>query len=146
MPSDIKGTPIEIMKAISMFDIDEDYDNREARKKLDLLFHELIMNNDPDSKEFLRKFLEHVDSVISDMGVVAKKQNTNKEEPEENGDEVEFPEPEVGTGETEEEENGGEENNNEAPAEEEGGEEEIPDELLSHYNPLIDMANNFIYM
>jgi len=147
MPKDINGTPLDIMKAISMFDIDEDFDDTEARKKLDMLFHELIMSDDPKAKEFLSKFLDNVENIIADMGVIEKPKNDEED--------VEFPEEEP----TDETGDGGEEETTpteETPTEEEpsgeensgeeNSEDEIPDEVLSHYNPLIDRANSFIYV
>lgn len=146
MPQNINGSPMDIMKAISMFDIEEDFDDTEARKKLDMLFHELIMSNDPKAKEYIGKFLDSSENIIADMGVIEK--------PEDDEEDVEFPEEEP-TDDIEEEpseEEPSEEEPTEEPPQDEtetDGEEEvdeIPDELLSHYNPLIDRANSFIYM
>lgn len=148
-------TPLDMMKAISMFDTESDFDNTEAREKLDILFHNLIMSEDPDAKEFLERFLNQADDVIADMGVIEKPE----EEPE---DEVEMP--------TDDEvDAGGEEDapEEEIPVDEpvadeepvdgeEGGEEEdapdeVTDDLLgAGYNPmlentrLVSRANSFL--
>jgi len=143
MPN-IKGSPLDIMKAISMFDIDTDFDDTEAKKKLDILFHNLIVSDDPKAKEFLERFLSQVDNVIADMGVIEKPEEEEEEE------EVDFDD---------------EPSDEELPADDEelpadkpadkpvddvdGDEEEnideIPDDLLgAGYNPLISRANSFL--
>ena len=150
MPS--MDTPLDMMKAISMFDTEADFDNTEAREKLDILFHNLIMSDDPDAKEFLERFLNQAGDVISDMGVIEKKP---EEEPE---DEVEMPtDDEVDAGEeAPEEEIPVDEPTDEEPVENEGGdEEEAPDEVTddllgASYNPLhenaglVSRANSFL--
>lgn len=149
MPEEkIKGSPIDIMKAISMFDVETDYEDTEAREKLDILFHNLIMSDDPKAKEFFDRFLKGVTNVIADMGII------DKPEEEEPVDDVELPDeaPEDATEEepTEEEpieEPAAEEEPTEGePEEEEPVEDEVPDELLgAGYNRLINHANSFLY-
>jgi len=145
MPTQIKGSPLEIMKAISMFDTENDFNNTEAREKLGILFHNLVMSNNPKSKEFITRFLKQVSNVIADMGIIEKP----KDEPE---DEVEMPtDVEVDAGEEapEEEIPVEEPNTDEVPVDDTKGEEEVddevPDELLgAGFNPLIARANSFL--
>lgn len=132
MPADNRA--VQILKAISMFDIEEDYNDKEARDKLAILFRELVTANDSKSKEFLERFLNGVNEIIADMGIIDKPE----EEPAE--DEVEMPEPEA---EDVPEEPTDEPETEEKP--EEPAEDEVPDELLgAGYNPLVSMANGFL--
>jgi len=148
-----KASPTELLKAISLFDVDKDLDDRESVKKLDMLFHELITtladNPDETTKEFLSIFIDHTDSILHDMGIASEKQNDEVDMGgEEEGGEEEM-DAFSGEGEGEEPAEGedvfSDETSEEEPAPEETGEEEIPDDLLDHYNPLIDIANSFIY-
>ena len=63
---------VEIMKSISMFDIDVDYKDPEARKELGLLFNGMVnlVDSDPKAKDFFSRFISSVDRVIRDMGVI----------------------------------------------------------------------------
>ena len=145
MPQEIHGSPLDIMKAISMFDIDTDFDDIKRREKLGMLFHTLVMSNDPKSKEFIARFLKQVSNVIADMGVIEKP----KDEPE---DEVELPtddEIDVGDEAPEEDIPVEEPNTEEEPVDDTEDEEpiddEVPDELLgAGFNPLISRANSFL--
>ena len=130
MPSKkINGNPEEIMKAISMFDIENDFDNTEAKEKLDILFHNLIVSSDPKAKEFLEKFLSQSTKVIADMGII------NEPEEDDTDDVVDFEDEPV---------------DDESPIDDEpvDGDEvddEVPDNLLgAGYNPLIARANSFL--
>jgi len=126
MPEKIKGSPIEIMKAISMFDIETDYNDTQAKEKLDILFHNLIISKDPKAKEFLARFLKGVSNIIADMGIIERPE-------EEPVDDVEMPD------------EAPEETTEEKPTEE-PIEDEVPDELLgAGYNRLITHANSFLY-
>jgi len=137
MPKPMKGSPIDIMKAISMFDVETDFSNHEAKQKLSMLFHTLIMSKDPNAKEFVTRFLKNIGNVIADMGIIEKP----KDEPEQQGDEVEFPsDDEMGDVAPEDESSEEEPVDDNAP-------DEVPDDLLSAgFNPLIDRANSFLYI
>ena len=126
----------EILKTISLFDVDEDYDDREAREKLASLFNRIIMSDDPSVKEFFKRFINEIDTILYDMGISEEKP---KEETEENPEEITPPE--------ESEENTPEEAGGEGEEEKPAGNSgEIPDELLSAgYNVLVNMANEYIY-
>ncbi len=134
---------IQILKAISMFDPEEDYDDTEARDKLAILFREIIKSDEPQAKEFLDRFLSGVDNVIADMGIIEKPEEAPSDEvdlpdddelgPEDEGPEEPMGEPEA-TADVERDAEEGEE------------EEEIPDELLgAGYDPLVSRANSFLY-
>lgn len=102
---------IQIMKAISMFDPDEDYTDKEARDKLAILFRELVMSNEPKAKEFLERFLDGVDTIISDMGIIDKPEEEPSDDVEMPSDDEELPS-----------------DDEEFPADEEPSTEEIPEE------------------
>lgn len=147
MPKSIKGSPIEIMKAISMFDIDTDFEDNEAKEKLGILIHNLIMSEDPKAREFFDRFFKEVNNVIADMGII------EKPEEEEPVDDVEFPDEEETNTENPEgdipDEEGGE--SEEEPTlddvmDDEGDNvDDVPDEVLGDsFNPLITRANSFL--
>ena len=148
MPNDIKGSPIDIMKAISMFDTETDFDDTEAKEKLGILFHNIVMSEDPKAKEFLDRFLKQVDNVIADMGIIEKPED----EPE---DEVDMPqddELDMGDEEAPEEEIPVDEPlADEEPVDGTDGDDEVevdevPNDLLgAGYNRLLDKANSFLY-
>lgn len=124
--------PIEIMKAISMFNPEEDYDNQEARDKLAALFRELVMSDTPEARQFFNRFIKGADNIIRDMGIIAK-----DIEPE---DEVEIPAEEPVEEPAQEEEPV-------APEGEEGEEEadtEVPSELMGDSYRLVLRANSFL--
>ena len=143
MPN-IKGSPLDIMKAISMFDIDTDFDDTEAKKKLDILFHNLIVSDDPKAKEFLERFLSQVDNVIADMGVIEK---PKEEEEEEEVDFDDEPSDEELPADDEElpADKPADKPVDDVDGDEEENIDEIPDDLLgAGYNPLISRANSFL--
>jgi len=151
MPKQITNNPEDLLKSISMYDVEEDSKFKDNRKSLDLLFHRLIMNDDPTAKEFIKKFIDSVSDIIYDMGIIDKKQQQSdeiegEEEPEgEEGEEVVFPDEEEGEETTEEEPEAEEGEEGEETSEEEPNANDIPDDILTAgYNPLIDVANSFL--
>lgn len=123
--------PIEIMKAISLFDTETDYQDQEARDKLASLFRELVLSDDPESREFFERFKKGVDNIIRDMGIIAK-----EEEPE---DEVEMPDEEPIDEPAPEEPVAPE-----GDEEEEEADTEVPSELMGDSYRLISRANSFL--
>lgn len=66
-----KNRVVDLLKTISMFDIQSDF-NDSSREKLSLLFREIINSRDPKAKEFLGKFLKGTHTIIKDMGIAIK--------------------------------------------------------------------------
>jgi len=152
----VKDNPLQIMKNISMFDIDEDYDNIEARKQLDLLFHTLIMSDNEKSREFIERFLDASNEIIYDMGLIDKPEEQDTEDvyDGEEGDDTESDDMDMGgDGEEVEMDMGGDTDDGggfdmgEPADEEDEGDDDIPDGMLGDsYNPLVDAANSFLYI
>jgi len=127
-----KNRPLEIMKAISMFNPNTDFDDDEAKKKLSILLHELVMGGDSTSKEFFNVFFKSVHKVIKDMGVISKDAVVD--------DEVDMtpPQDDVATAEPKQ--------NAPMGSKPQPKTEEIPDELMNaSYNYIHDMANRFLF-
>lgn len=124
----------QILKRISSFDVDSDFEDKATKEELSYLFNQLIMSDDPLGKEFFGRFMDEIATILDDMKIIAK---------EEQPDETPEPAPEEETSEetsTEEE----------VPAEdEEEGGAEIPSEMLgagyAYVQTMIEHANQFMY-
>jgi len=158
---------IDILKAISTFDMEEDYNDTDARKQLSVMFRDLIlsdndilkeeiaelfqdiiMSDTDSSKQFISNFVDNVDTVIDDV------EKTEMSSPEGEGDDVIMPDEEEPTEEepaaTEEEPAEESPEGEPAAGEEagEGAEEEVPEDLFASrkYNsPLVEYANTFMW-
>jgi len=133
MPKEDKA--IEILKRISMFDPETDFDNIESKKDLSMQFHELIMSNTPKAREFFKRFDTGVNDIIRDMGIISKEDGGDIE----GEDEVDMsPTPD---------EDGMEDIETENPNEEDFTDEEDVDltkALSDSFNYRIDFANRFM--
>lgn len=131
----------DILKTISMFDVDKDFEDREAREKLANLFRDLILNPEPDAKDFFAIFSEKISDILNDLDVT-------EEEPTEEDPSGDDP---VGVQDDEVEdipEDDDEETDEETEDDTEEEDEEIPDELMDNMkytHPIIERANRFIY-
>lgn len=63
------GSIIEILKTISMFNIDKDFQNYDAKDYLSILFRKLVMSEDANAKDFMGRFLDNINKIIKDMDI-----------------------------------------------------------------------------
>ena len=141
----LTNDPKELLKGISTYDIDDDSDKVDNRKALDLLFHRLIMSDDPEAKQFMKIFIDNVSSIIYDMGLLDDK-------PEDQADDIDGDIDDMGDDNQDDDEEVlfGDEDETDGDTEEDTEEDlssDIPDSVLGDsYDPLIDTANSFLYM
>ncbi len=159
---------LDILKAISTFDMQKDYNDTDARKQLSVMFRDLILSDNEILKEqiaelfqniilsdseasqqFISSFIDSVDDVIGDV------EDSVMSTDDTSGDEVVMPDEEepAAEGEEEEEETPEEETPAEGEGEGEGTteetpEEEAPEDLFAGYkntSPLVEYANTFMW-